>query len=743
MFCATLSVLSGFKYRMSNKSKKPRAAQEAAVPIVPQEAPEKPRLSLLPAPWMKHVYVAIALLVVTLGAYSNSFRAGFSLDNVPLILQDSRVHAATPENMSQILNRPAWFMPPEKGLYRPLTTFSYLFNYAIVGNQEHPFGYHVVNFALHFLNVLLCYGLALSVLRKFWPSVFIAALWAVHPVLTESITNIIGRADLLAAFGVLSGLWMYRVSREAMGARKFAWLFVLAIVTAIGIFSKESAIVIVPLIALWEFCWEKDGSQLRNLGYAITASGLPIVAFLIQRAIVLSRSTVPIFPYVDNPLLGAGFFAARFAAIKILAKYLWVLIWPAKLSWNYYYAEIPISRGTLQDWFAWIVIAVLIVSVCKVFRRNRAVFFFAVFAFIAMVPTSNLLILIGSIMADRFLYVPAIGFAACIVIGTFALGERFKSRALAPIILCAAIAAVGIRTWSRNLDWQDNSSLLEAGIRDTPNSFASHFGLATNLYVSDPSHSNLDRVIAEAEKSLTILDPLPDSQNFEDAYANAGTYYQLKGDLLVKSGADGKSNPSVEAANAYQRALQILLRGAAIGKSYDEQIRAKEMARGRTDSAIPHVGSKSLYPELAVTYLRLGDTQKAYDAIQRALVVDPEQPKTFVTLARILLSENKTDDAAVALVESYMSSGDRGILGPLAELYRRGLDTKGCAFSQSADGIALNTFCEPVHNHICRAKAELIRVYTRANRADLIADLKSNTASETSCGDNPQKRIYP
>ena len=114
-----------------------------------------------------------------------------------------------------------------------------------------------------------------------------------------------------------------------------------------------------------------------------------------------------------------------------------------------------------------------------------------------------------------------------------------------------------------------------------------------------------------------------------------------------------------------------------------------------------------------------------------------------MTLARILLTENKTDDAAVALVESYMASGDRGILGPLAELYRRGLDTKGCAFSQSADGISLNTFCEPVHNHICRAKAELIRVYTNANRHDLIDDLKSRTAAETSCGDSPAKIIRP
>jgi tetratricopeptide (TPR) repeat protein len=385
------------------------------------------------------------------------------------------------------------------------------------------------------------------------------------------------------------------------------------------------------------------------------------------------------------------------------------------------------------------VVALAIFGGWIAFRRNRAVFFFAAFAFIALIPVSNLLILIGSIMADRFLYLPAIGFAACVVIGTHALGERLRIRLLAPVVLGMLIVALGIRTWTRNLDWQDNSTLLEAGVRDTPNSFASHFGLATNLYVSDPGHSNLDRVISEAEKSLATLDPLPDSLNFEDAYANAGTYYQLKGDLLAKSAASGNQTVLAESAKAYQRALQILLRGAAIGKLYDEQIRTRELARGKPDSEIRHVGSKSLYPELALTYLRLGDTQKSYDAIQRALIIDPEQPKIFVTLARVLLTEKRNDEAAMALVESYMSSGNKEILGPLAELYRGGLDPNGCAISQDASGISLNTFCEPVHNHICRAKAELIRIYTQANRRDLVDDLKSRTASDTSCGDTPQK----
>ena len=91
-------------------------------------------------------------------------------------------------------------------MYRPLGTLSYLFNYAVLGNGEHPEGYHWINLLLHLGNVLLVYALARRLLKNFWPPVFVAALWAVHPVLTESVTNIVGRVDLLAAMAVLSGL---------------------------------------------------------------------------------------------------------------------------------------------------------------------------------------------------------------------------------------------------------------------------------------------------------------------------------------------------------------------------------------------------------------------------------------------------------------------------------------------------------------------------------------------------------
>jgi hypothetical protein len=82
-------------------------------------------------------------------------------------------------------------------MYRPVTTLSYLFNSAILGNSNHPAGYHWVNFFLHGVNVLFVFALRLRLLagraRAFRTAFFMALLWSLHPVLTESVTNIVSR----------------------------------------------------------------------------------------------------------------------------------------------------------------------------------------------------------------------------------------------------------------------------------------------------------------------------------------------------------------------------------------------------------------------------------------------------------------------------------------------------------------------------------------------------------------------
>src|SRR5438445_9156798 len=112
----------------------------------------------------------LALCVLTLLAFSNSFTNGFALDSQMLLLGDPRIQQAIADNIGLILKHTYWWPNGEAGLYRPLATLSYLFNYAVLGNGNQPAGYHWINFFLHTANVLLVLALAkrLSLPRAFF-----------------------------------------------------------------------------------------------------------------------------------------------------------------------------------------------------------------------------------------------------------------------------------------------------------------------------------------------------------------------------------------------------------------------------------------------------------------------------------------------------------------------------------------------------------------------------------------------
>ncbi|HLK69476.1 MAG TPA: hypothetical protein VKU19_38865 [Bryobacteraceae bacterium] len=132
---------------------------------------------------------------------------------------------------------------------------SYLFNYAVLGNETRPAGYHWFNFVSHAVNATLLYLLGLTIFRRRIASALVLALiWAVHPVLTESVTNVVGRADLLAGFGMFAGVLCYRRGVDRTGRWMWVWFAAATLTCAVGMFSKESAIV-VPLVAvLYDLC---------------------------------------------------------------------------------------------------------------------------------------------------------------------------------------------------------------------------------------------------------------------------------------------------------------------------------------------------------------------------------------------------------------------------------------------------------------------------------------------------------
>jgi protein O-mannosyl-transferase len=690
--------------------------KRAPVPRAPQPASQ-------PRQW----FAVAALSAVTLLAYANSFSSGFVLDNRGLLLQDPRIREATAENLKLILQHTYWWPYGESGLYRPFTTLTYLFNYALLGNTGHPAGYHWINFLLHAGNVLLVYALARRLLGDWRPGVWIAALWAVHPVLTESVTNIVGRADLLAGMTLLSGFLMYLKSTESRGVTGWAWLAGLAATTTVGVFSKESAATVLGVIVFYELIWRRERRQGPALAAGCVAVLLALEVMWYARAAVFFHLPPARFPYWDNPLVDAGFWTARLTALKAIAKYLGLLFWPAHLSCDYSYAQIPMATGAGADWLAWLVVAAAAAAVVLVSRRSRPLFFLCVMACVTFLPMSNLLFPIGTIMAERFLYLPAIAAAAVVICGCYALAARAGKARLAPLALSLILAACIARTWARNADWHDDLSLMRATLATSPASFKSH-KLAAGLYDADPGHFSIEQVLAEAEKSLAILDPVADWHNNPDSYRRVGGYYLTKGDQLAVRGADGRLVPSPESLQAYQRSLSLLLRARSIAKLTVEW----EVAHGRPGEIVPvqdDAKVADLERTISTVELRLGDVPRALERAITAQRLDPAAAESYRHLSAAYLAAGRADDAAVALVEGALVTSDLGLRQQLMDLYRSGLDSQGCATTPGRYGPAMNPSCAIVHRHMCMAATQALQLYGQMGRADLMEKTKLDVAS--------------
>ena len=501
--------------------------------------------------WLRHGRWLLAIWGLVFVAYSNSFQAALVFDNAAVIGEDPRIREATPQNVESILTGRYWYgdnaSAATAGLYRPFTTFSYLVNFALLGNGSRPSGYHGVNLALHEMNVALVYALGVLIFGESAPALALAALWGLHPLLTESVTNIVGRADLLAAFGVLAGLSCYLRGASAKGRRRVAWLAGLAAAQAVGLFSKENAAVLPGIMLLYDLTWSERATWRRRVP-AYAAVALPFAAFFYLRS---GLQTHMLIGLAENPLVTASFWTARFTAVKVVGMFLWLFLWPVRLSADYSYNAIPLFGWRASNWEdakALIALAVclgaalLAVLLAVRWRRTgRPLLFFLIFFFVALSPTSNLIVLIGSIMAERFLYLPSVGLAGCVVAAVHALGARRSVKrpaeaVVAWVALGLACLALAARTYARNFDWQDDRTLWSSAVKVCPGSAKAHNNLGIAL---SGIPGRLPEALAEYQAALRI-DP-----NRADVHYNLG------------NALSGIPSRLPEAIAEYQAALRI------------------------------------------------------------------------------------------------------------------------------------------------------------------------------------------
>jgi tetratricopeptide (TPR) repeat protein len=596
-------------------------------------------------------------------AYSNSFQAGLIFDNATIIGRDSRIRQATPQNIEAILTGGYRTVGDAAGLYRPLSSLSYLVNYAVFGNGPRPSGYHWVNLALHCVNVALAYALGIAVFGATAPAWAMAIIWGLHPLLTESVTNIVGRADLMAACGVLAGLLCYLKAGSAAGSRRLAWLAGIAASQAAGLFSKESAVVLPGLMLLYDLAgFERAAWRRRSAAFAVLA--LPIAVFFYLRSHAGQHMAIP---FADNPLVRAGFWTARLTAIEVIGRSLWLFSWPAKLSADYSYNAVPLFGSNWEDVLAvtaCLAAALLILILSLRARRSeRPMLFFLAFFFIAILPTSNLIVLIGSIMAERFLYLPSVALAGFVVAGIYALEQRMALRR--PLAMQAAWAALGVlciafaaRTYVRNLDWNDELTLWQSAVNVAPGSAKAHYNLGKAL---ESVPGRLPEAIAEYREALRID---PDHADVHNNLANALSATQGKLPEAIAEFqaalrlAPDRAEPHNDVANAlaripgrlpeaiaeYQAALRLRPDSAEI--HYNLANALARMPDGLTGAMDEYRAALRIEPNHADAHTNLGNalaripgrTPDAIAEYRAALRIEPDSAGAHIALGNALSS---------------------------------------------------------------------------------------------------------
>ena len=675
-----------------------------------------------PTGFFDHTWRLYGLLcALVLVVYLNSFGLDLTTDAYFIVHTDPRVREFSLQNLHLLFARDYWWPQPSDTLYRPITLLSYLINFTILGDGERAAGYHAVNVLLHCINACLLFAFAARLFRNREIAFFAAALWAIHPIATESVTNVAGRADLLAGFAALAGLLLHAASVDWTGGRRWLALLGIFALTLFGGLSKENALVLPALLLLWDTL---DGKQFlsrlrsRVLPYLSSAAAIGVV--LLVRQQIMSARAWPRLPYAGNPLLATDFWTARLTAVKVLGNAVWLLLFPSQLAFDRSYNHFALT-GWSDPW-VWISLVVIcgLIGIALIrYRRDPVIYFAAGFAAIAMLTTSNLLVLIGSIFAERFLYLPAAGFAIAVAVLLYRLSNRQTTyRVLAVLLLLYAG-----RTFYRNLDWKDNVTLEMADVNTVPRSYRIHDLLGRALFVRDPV-ANIDRSIHEGEAAWNILSTLPRGEIPEDTPYHLGLYYGTKGERM-----GGNTTP--EGRDWYAKGIAILERTREISLANEAAFDRLQAEHGRPAPA--RTAYQQLFKSLGLLYSRTDRHQEALATLRAGRAINPDTAEFYLHLAREYQALKDPQMTAVLVLENAEVEGVTvNVLNALREA-AGALPQAACAIGQSGAGQALNYGCPWLRVSTCTALADLSQAYSDARQPARANQIRDKAARQFGC----------
>lgn len=592
--------------------------------------------------------IIIALFAFIL--YASSIDHNYTLDDHPVI-DENNITTTGIAGIPTIFKTDYWYGSGHDELrgaiYRPTSLTIYAIVWQFSPNNPHV--YHFINVLLYAITCLILFLVLCKLFKNqnlLFPFVC-SLLYTAHPIHTEVVNSIKSLDEILCfLFGLIS-IWFFL---RYISTKYIASLIAAAISFYLALISKENGITLLVLIPLIIYFF--IDSSIKKIGTIFLVLSAVSVIWLIVRMLIfkdLPPDSGVVNNVLNNTLNAAPDISSKYATIfYILLRYVILLFFPHPLSSDYNFSQIKIQTFTdPAALFALIFYAGLLIYSIYNFRKKSIIAFGILFFLIAITPISNVFFMSGSTMAERFMYIPSLGFCICLtyflikLTKTESINNRFKNLrefiSFNPALFFFAFGIIvlySLKTSSRNRDWENALTLFSQDVKTSENSATANRIFANaliKLVNESPNKAGQTDTFNIAKQHLLkaieiypgYTDPLWDLGNIYYSQNNfdSAIYYQKK-ELAADKGNIGLNY-------IYGNTLNKL-------KKYDEAIPVLNKVIELDPKNEP------AYFDLATSYTNKGDYDMGFYYLSKVIELNPKRGEAYYYSGVILKVKGDT-----------------------------------------------------------------------------------------------------
>ncbi|MBP7056305.1 MAG: tetratricopeptide repeat protein [Candidatus Omnitrophica bacterium] len=464
---------------------------------------------------------AFIIVLACFAVYSTSFGNTFIFDDIGQILNNEGIKSF--KNIPAVFTHHLTFFASKSTdqdqgkFYRPIQSITLMLDNLLWGKE--PFGYHLTNTMLHAIVCVLAFFFFLKITDRFWVSLMAGLLYAVHPLHTEAVTYISGRADSLCTiflFFMIIFQRLYR-SRTSIIAKAFYYILV-SISFTLALLSKEYSMIFPFLLMLCGYFLDNDKGYSSCFNKKIIFY-LPLfiimgIWFVVKNAIVATETMV------EEP----ASLATRLTTIpRLIYDYIRLSVFPTDLHMGY---KLEFPRSLLQSGYFGPFIFTFLFTVFFIYtllrgrrdRDYRIVGFGLSWFLLALLPYLNLIFQLNAPFAEHWIYVPAVGLALSVVYITYiAVRKRPVVKRASIFLFAMFFVAFSYKTMQQNLVWKDSFTFYSYTVKYAPFSES----IYNNLAIEYIKNQEWDEAMKCLKRALEINpDYLPAKDNLRQLEAD-------------------------------------------------------------------------------------------------------------------------------------------------------------------------------------------------------------------------------